>query len=133
MKKFTDPRMHDCIQHCWDCRDTCQATLYNYCLARGGHHVEQAHVRVMEDCIQICQTAADFMTRGSDQHAAICAACADVCDACAESCEMMDDEEMTACARVCRACAESCREMSRMAGMPGGDRRAEDAAGLTPL
>ena len=46
MKKFTDPRMHDCIQHCWDCRDTCQATLYNYCLAQGGHHVEQAHVRL---------------------------------------------------------------------------------------
>ena len=75
MKKFTDPRMHDCIQHCWDCRDTCQATLYNYCLAQGGHHVEQAHVRVMEDCIQICQTAADFMTRGSDLHAAVCAEC----------------------------------------------------------
>jgi hypothetical protein len=56
-----------------------------------------------------------------------------VCDACAESCEMMDDEEMNACARVCRACAESCREMSKMAGMHGGGRGAEDAAGLTPL
>ena len=65
MKKFTGPRMHAGIQQCWDCRDTCQATLYNYCLAQGGHHVEQAHVRLMEDCIQICQTAADFMTRAT--------------------------------------------------------------------
>ena len=87
----------------------------------------------MMDCIEICQTAADFMTRGSDLHAAVCAACADVCDACAESCEMMDDDEMNACAKACRACADSCREMSKMAGMHGGDRSAEDAAGLTPL
>ena len=133
MNKFTDPHTHDCIQHCWDCRDTCQSTLYNYCLAQGGHHVEQAHVRIMEDCIQICQTAADFMTRGSELHATVCAACADVCEACAESCEMMDSDEMTKCAKACRDCAASCREMSKMAGVRGGDRRSEDAAGLTPL
>jgi hypothetical protein len=133
MKKFTDAHMRACIQHCWDCRDTCQATLYNYCLAQGGHHVGQAHVRIMEDCIQVCQTAADFMTRGSELHMAVCAACADVCEACAESCEMMDDDEMNACAKVCRTCAASCREMSKAPGMHGGDRGAEDAAGLTPL
>jgi hypothetical protein len=115
MKKFTDPAMRDCIQQCWDCRDTCQSTLYNYCLEQGGHHVEQAHVRVMADCVQICQTAADFMTRGSELHAAVCLACAEVCEACAESCEAMDDESMDICARACRDCAESCRRMSQMA------------------
>ena len=134
MKKFTDPHMHDCIQHCWDCRDTCQATLYNYCLVQGGHHVEQAHVRVMEDCIQICQTAADFMTRGSELHAAVCAACANVCEACAESCEMMDDDEMSACAK---GLPRLRRKLPRDEQDGGNARRrpahAEDAAGLTPL
>jgi hypothetical protein len=90
--------------------------LYNYCLEQGGHHVEQAHVRLMTDCIQICQAAADFMTRGSLLHAAACAACAEVCDACAESCDMMEDDEMKACATVCRECADSCRKMSRKPG-----------------
>jgi hypothetical protein len=120
MKKFTDPAMRDCIQQCWDCRDTCQSTLYNYCLKQGGHHVEQAHVRLMADCIQTCQTAADFMTRGSELHATICSACAEVCDACAESCEAMDDEIMGPCARACRDCADSCRRMSQMARTADG-------------
>jgi hypothetical protein len=130
MKKFTDPAMHDCIQHCWECRDTCQATLYNYCLEQGGHHVEQAHVRLMADCIQICQTAADFMTRGSALHGEICAACAEVCEACADSCDMMDDDEMKACAKICRECADSCRKMSRMAGMT--PRQSEAGRSATP-
>jgi hypothetical protein len=114
MSNLTNPELKDCIQSCWDCRDTCQSTLYNHCLAHGGHHVEEAHVRVMADCIQICQAAADFMTRSSEHHAAVCAACAEVCDACAESCEAINDEAMKECAEVCRTCADACREMSRM-------------------
>jgi hypothetical protein len=131
MKKFTDPAMRDCIQQCWDCRDTCQATLYNYCLEQGGHHVEQAHVRLMADCIQACQTAADFMTRGSELHAVMCSACAEVCDACAESCEAMEDEAMDLCARTCRDCADSCRRMSQMARTIDGE--AEPVARDMPL
>jgi hypothetical protein len=113
MSKFNDPALRDCIQACWNCRDICQSTLYSYCLEQGGHHVQPAHVRVMTDCIEICQTTADFMTRKSELHAAICAACADVCEACAESCDLIDDEEMRACAKACNDCAASCREMSR--------------------
>lgn len=130
MKKFTDPAMHDCIQKCWECRDTCQATFYNYCLEQGGHHVEQAHVRLMADCIQICQTAADFMTRGSTLHGDVCGVCADVCDACADSCDMMDDDEMKACAKICRECADSCREMSRTTGAKA--RQSEATRPATP-
>lgn len=113
MSKFTDPAMRDCIQACWSCRDICQSALYNYCLEQGGHHVQPAHVRVMTDCIQICQTSADFMTRKSELHATICAACADVCEACADSCDLIDDEDMRDCAKACRDCAHSCRDMSR--------------------
>jgi hypothetical protein len=116
MSKLTDPMLRDCISECWTCRDACQSTLYNHCLDVGGQHVMTAHVRIMADCIQACQTAADFMTRGSNHHAAICTACADVCEACAESCEALDDNHMRACAEACRSCAESCRSMSRMEG-----------------
>lgn len=110
MHHHTDIARHSAIELAWSCRDTCQSTLYNYCLEHG--HTAPDHVRIMADCIQICQTAADFMTRNSAFHAAACRACAEICDACANSCETMDDAAMKACVDVCRACAESCRAMS---------------------
>ncbi|MCF8496253.1 MAG: four-helix bundle copper-binding protein [Alphaproteobacteria bacterium] len=106
-------KIQECIQLAWQCRAMCQDTLFNYCLEKGGRHVAKAHVKVMTDCIEICQTAADFMTRHSDMHLSTCAACADVCEACAQSCGAMNDEEMKKCADICRRCAESCREMSK--------------------
>jgi len=102
----------DCITACWDCRALCQKTLYGHCLEMGGKHVEANHVRLMTDCIDICQTAADFMSRGSAVHAGVCAACAEVCYACAESCEEIGGREMDACAQLCRECAEMCDDMS---------------------
>ena len=116
MHSHTDPAFHDCIELCWSCRDTCQSTLFNYCTEQGGHHVEPGHVRLMMDCIQICQTSADFMTRNSMMHGPVCAACAAVCNACAESCEAMNDLEMQKCADICRRCGDSCWQMGSKAG-----------------
>ena len=110
MHRHTDPALHKCIELCWSCRDTCQSILFNYCLQHG--HNAPDHVRVMMDCIQACQTSADFMTRNSPLHAATCRACSEVCDACANSCEAMEDEEMKRCAEICRECADSCRSMA---------------------
>jgi hypothetical protein len=102
----------ECITHCWTCRTECQKTFYEHCLVAGGEHVEQDHVRIMMDCIDICQTAADSMTRLSPAYAALCAACASVCEACADSCDTLENETMRQLAAVCRACAASCRGMS---------------------
>jgi hypothetical protein len=115
MHHHTNPAFHDCIEQCWSCRDTCQSILFNYCLEQGGHHVAPPHVRLMMDCVQICQASADFMTRNSQMHAATCRACAEICEACAKSCEAMDDAEMRKCAEICRKCADSCRKMAQMA------------------
>lgn len=109
------PEMQECIRICWECRNECQETLYSHCLAEGGEHVEEAHVKLMADCIQICQAAADFMTRRSPVHASVCAACAEVCEACAASCARIGDEVMQACAEICRKCAEHCRRMGSAA------------------
>ena len=68
----------------------------------------------MTDCIQICQIAADFMTRNSEMHDTICDACAEICDACAKSCAEIDTKEMDECAKACEMCADSCREISAM-------------------
>ena len=98
---------------CWDCRHICQTTLFTHCLAEGGKHTAEEHVKLMIDCMEICQTAADFMTRGSSLHAEICMACAKVCLACAESCELIGDDTMLECAKKCRECAASCEAMGK--------------------
>src|SRR6266446_1875564 len=102
----------DCIQLCWQCRNDCQEALFTDCLQKGGAHVGEKHVKLMADCIQICQAAADFMTRKSELHEDVCGACASICDACADTCEEIGGEVMEDCAYVCRRCAKSCRAMS---------------------
>ena len=114
MAQQQNPQMQECIRLCWECRDTCQDTLYSHCLPTGGKHAETEHVKLMADCIQSCQAAADFMRRNSRLHASECAACADVCEACAQSCERLGDAEMKRCADICRRCAKSCREIGKI-------------------
>ena len=104
-----------CIEHCTRCHAICVETIA-HCLAVGGRHAAPAHIRLLEDCAQICATSADFMLRGSDLHSHTCGACAEICARCAEECERMaDDDMMRECAEACRACAESCRRMSHEA------------------
>lgn len=105
--------LRECILKCRECSEECHETLINICLPKGGKHVEAEHVRMMLDCIQICQMSADFMTRNSPHHFDICNVCAEICEACAESCEALG-EEMQVCVEACRTCANSCREMSEM-------------------
>jgi hypothetical protein len=106
--------LESAIHNCWEARNTCQTTLVDHCLAMGGAHVEKKHVKLMLDCIQACQTSADFMSRGSALHAQMCGACAAVCEACATSCAAIGTPEMKACADACRKCAASCKAMSGM-------------------
>ena len=104
--------MRDCIQDCQSCHAVCLDTV-THCLRMGGQHAEADHIRLMLDCVEICQTSANFMLRGSELHVRTCAVCAEVCERCAQDCERWgDDEMMRRCAEACRRCAESCRRMS---------------------
>jgi hypothetical protein len=110
-------RIH--IQACWACRQECQDMLFNHCLEIGGKHLDPDHVRIMMDCIEMCQTAADAMVRRSPVHAVICTACAEVCDACADSCQKVGGVGMELCADACRECAALCRQMANGPHMAG--------------
>src|SRR5690242_15410724 len=105
--------MQECITACWSCRNECQTTLFNYCIQKSGEHTQQKHIKLMVDCIQICQIAADFMTRNSSLHKNVCEICALICEACAESCAQIKDPEMQKCADACYHCAQICRAMSQ--------------------
>ena len=109
---MTNDAMKDCTQVCWNTRNSCERTLFRHCLEQGGPHAEADHVRLMMDCIEMCQAAADAMVRGSPQHAVFCEACAAVCEACAKSCAAIEGDEMKQCADECLKCAEYCRDMS---------------------
>ena len=107
-----DPAVRRCIDECVRCHEVCLSTI-PYCLEQGAQHAEEAHITLLQDCGAICQTTADFMLRGSDEHARICAACAAVCQRCAEDCDQFtDDEIMDACAEVCWRCADLCDHMA---------------------
>jgi hypothetical protein len=113
MPASLSPEVQECIRNCLDCYRACREMAMNQCLETGGRHVEPEHFRLMINCADICQTAADFMLSSSTLHPRICAACAEVCAACAQSCEDVGD--MDACVQVCRKCAASCERMSAMA------------------
>ena len=105
--------LQDCIARCTECHRVCLETIA-HCLGKGGRHAEAGHIRMLQDCAQICATSADFMIRGSELHHWTCGVCAEVCDQCADDCERMnDDAQMQRCIDFCRRCAQSCREMAQ--------------------
>ena len=105
--------MDECIRNCTECHTICMKTV-THCLGVGGKHADQAHIRMLLDCAQICATSADFMTRGSPLHRLTCGACAEICQQCADDCERMagGDQQMLQCVEMCRRCAASCRDMA---------------------
>ena len=107
------PQMEDCISNCERCHHVCTETL-THCLQMGGKHAAPDHILLLQDCIQICATSADFMLRSSPLHPRTCGVCSETCQRCAEDCERIDpnDGQMKACADMCRRCAESCRRMA---------------------
>jgi hypothetical protein len=106
--------MRNCIRECQSCHGICLETV-THCLEMGGQHAEPAHIRLLLDCADICQTSADFMLRSSDLHTRTCGICAEVCQRCADDCERFgNDSVMQQCATACRNCATACREMARM-------------------
>jgi hypothetical protein len=109
MSHHLTDEMRSCIEACHRCLTTCLAEL-GHCLRAGGRHTEPSHFMLMLDCAEICQTAANFMARGSEHHRHICRECAEICRACAESCEAVGD--MQECVDACRRCAETCEKMS---------------------
>jgi hypothetical protein len=105
-------QMQDCIQQCLTCQRVCLETLA-YCLDKAGPHAETAHIRLLLDCADICQTSANFMMRGSELHILTCEVCADICAECADDCESFEgDPRMRECERMCRACADSCQALA---------------------
>ena len=107
--------MQECIQECQRCHEVCLMTV-KHCLEMGGEHANPAHIGLLLDGAESCQTSANFMLRNSELHGLTCGVCAEVCERCAEDCARFpEDQMMQHCAQVCRSCAQTCREMAQTA------------------
>jgi hypothetical protein len=110
-KSMTDD-MQMCVQNCAQCSQVCEQMI-QHCLTEGGAHAETRHIRLLQDCSDICALSARSMIRESSFHRMICEVCSEACFACAQDCERFaEDDLMKTCADVCRRCAESCQKMS---------------------
>ncbi len=110
-----DSALKQCIEECLECHAACLEAFANG-LGLDGPHKETDHLRLLLDCAEICQTAANFMLRQSPSHAAICGVCAQICRECAEDCARFpQDKQMQTCAESCRRCAASCADMASAA------------------
>lgn len=106
--------IQDCVDSCVKTHAMCLDTG-RYCTEQGGRHVSTAHLALLLDCAEMCQTTANSLLRRSPQHAVVCEACARLCEACARDCEgFAPDPQMQRCARTCQDCARSCRDMAKM-------------------
>jgi hypothetical protein len=100
-------RLQDCIQECLRCYQTVLETI-QYCIQRGGEHVDPHHLKVMQTCTETSRTSAALMMLQSPYYPLACDLCAQVCRACAKSCSDIHDDAMRACEQMCFSCAESC-------------------------
>lgn len=107
-----EDQMKKCIENCTKCAIFCEH-MTQHCLKKGGEHADPDHIRLLQDCADICNTSARFMSRDSNLHFRTCEVCSEVCSACADDCDRLDDDEMMKkCAEICRDCASSCQQMA---------------------
>ena len=108
------PISHEqCIENCRKCQQICHETI-QYCLSKGGAHVNAEHLALLMSCAEICGTSAAFMTNKSEFSPLVCGVCAQVCQACADSCAKLDKDsaQMQTCVVACNTCVKSCKQMA---------------------
>lgn len=103
------------MERCIDqCTATHQAalTVSGHALRHGGEENASRVIRVLSDCVELCQTAANFMLRGSPNHTRVCALNAEICREVARECGKFDDEPMRRMVEIATECAETCEAMA---------------------
>jgi hypothetical protein len=110
-----DPKMNDCIEACNATREAALRTLA-WVTSDGFENTTPEFVRLLCDCAEITQTAANFMLRGSELHHETCKACEEVCEAVLEACQEAGLDETADFQEQLRTCVENCREMAHAGG-----------------
>ncbi|KGK88624.1 four-helix bundle copper-binding protein [Clostridium sp. HMP27] len=102
-----------CIEACMKRAQICQECL-TMCLQGPDVSARINCIKTLQDCAEICSTAACYMARGSMNTKEICNVCSTICEKCAAECEMFKDEHCQTSADICRQCDNECRRMVNM-------------------
>jgi len=113
--------MQGAIDDCLSCHVICLAQALGSNPAKSVGQLDADRTRLMLDCAEICQAAANFLARGSDHHQQVCLACVEVCRACAASCQEVGG--MHECVEACWRCAATCEELLDPHEESEGDER----------
>ena len=102
-----------CIDSCVKCAQICQECL-TMCLQEADVKARVNCIKTLQDCSEICTTAACYMSRSSMNIMELCNACATVCEKCATECYAFKDQHCQTCADTCKECASQCMSMTNM-------------------
>lgn len=100
------PHLVKTIQHC---EATCQQ-MSSMLLGTQDVHARTTQIRLLQDCAEICATAAKYLARHSAFTKSILKKCAQICEACARECARFPDQASQHCSQVCLHCARECLE-----------------------
>ena len=104
-------QLQACIVDCLECYSLCKQEAVKHCREAGGRRFHPEHYRLLDDCADMCRTAADFMLSSSSFYRKVCGLCSEICEACARSCEAVGETDV--CARACHGCAQSCARLAQ--------------------
>lgn len=105
--KTFSPEITRALDECTRCHQIC-LTGSGHVLRQGGDLADARHIRLLSDCVELCETNSNFMLRGSPFAQETAALCAEICRQCADELDGSDDAVIQTCADACRDCAEAC-------------------------
>lgn len=103
---YEDREAERCIDALQACYAACMRNV-SYGNVKKSGPIQEEHVRLMLDCAEMCQTAANFLIRESDHYLRICREAAEICKDLASSCEGVDG--MDGIRSTCDECVSVCR------------------------
>ena len=79
------------------------------CIEGKDVHKMTTCIRLQTDCAQICELAADFLSRNSVHAEHMVRLCAEICSTCAKECAKHSNKEhCKICEELCKQCADMC-------------------------
>lgn len=122
-----------CIEEVRKCHDDCSEAV-TYCLRTDGQHGQADRVQSLLDCVELCQTAEDLLTRHSRLYHEVCGLTALACLEASAKCSELKDAKLDQCIASCRRTAEMLQKMDHPKGagqVTGGGAAQVKAAGAS--
>lgn len=109
--KTFSPEIARALDECTRCHQI-SLTGSGHLLRQGGDLADAHHIRLLSDCVELCQTVSNFLLRGSPFGKRTAALCAEICRQCADELNGSTDAVIQTCAQACGDCAEACEAVA---------------------